>query len=313
MDKQGRARRSKSNWSLRVEQNSPEHSRERSPERTQVKVAKKMRPPTRSAARVKLEKALTALRSRAGRSKGCQDLGKHIKYPDPECIAQLIRPLLPDRNAPTSPLLRLPAELRLQIYAYVFSGVPNPHFHVTEKVYPSCTYSKPPRALEHPVSAAILQVCRTVYFEAIEVLYARTTLKLVLFAGSARCGYKHNVAEYPCLGDFEECGMLSRIRRATIEVRPGKSPNADRYVRRARRLVKALQLGSSLKEVEIRFVFPYFLSAKACRIIVGAFEGLIVQNLTLRLPLDDRDTPCETSAQWMKRYKSRFEEADVCS
>lgn len=90
----------------------------------------------------------------------------------------------------TSPLLRLPAELRLKIYAHLLTSnlpITNPHYQRTSASTPSNCISHV-RALPPHLSlcTAILLVCRLVYSEAVEVLYSRNAFILTSASYAAR-------------------------------------------------------------------------------------------------------------------------------
>ncbi|RMZ66580.1 tetratricopeptide-like helical [Pyrenophora seminiperda CCB06] len=91
---------------------------------------------------------------------------------------QLVQRLaaITERNQQTSPLLRLPAELRNKIYNYVFHSPPIRPYR-DHRVYGAWAYSR--RQL------SLLQVCRQVYFEA----------RLVPFKCNVFVGYAEHVIE----------------------------------------------------------------------------------------------------------------------
>lgn len=85
-----------------------------------------------------------------------------------------------------SPFLRLPKEIRLQIYGYIFEDNLTAHFHVFDEVYDSCLYREPPERPKKPAIRTVLLLCRTIYQEAWPVLYDNVVFTLCLFAGSPR-------------------------------------------------------------------------------------------------------------------------------
>ncbi|EFQ95529.1 hypothetical protein PTT_06326 [Pyrenophora teres f. teres 0-1] len=99
-----------------------------------------------------------------------------------------------ERNQQTSPLLRLPAELRNKVYTYVFHTPPIRPYR-DHRVYGAWAYSR--RRLR------LLQVCRQVYFEA----------RLVPFTCNVFAGYAEHVIEL-LVTNFarEQAGMVAKVR-----------------------------------------------------------------------------------------------------
>ncbi|KAK3074744.1 hypothetical protein LTR53_002546 [Teratosphaeriaceae sp. CCFEE 6253] len=132
----------------------------------------------------------------------------------------------------SSPLFRLPRELRDQTYTHVFhlSSNPTPHFHIYDSVLTSSTYdpSTPTRRSHRaPARTALLRTSKLVCAAATEILYETTHFDLVILAGHARphgvkcerTGAVVRLRDRTSLGTLAQCGaLLRRIRHATLVI-----------------------------------------------------------------------------------------------
>ncbi|KAK5120254.1 hypothetical protein LTR85_006460 [Meristemomyces frigidus] len=172
-------------------------------------------------------------------------------------------------NAQTaSPLFRLPLELRQQIWSLVLTrpaDAAHPHFHIYDEIYDSRTHDPNSPALESHArqiaeSTALLRTCQTIYSESVQYLYDSTEFELVLIPGRARPHYiaatdtpsraevAWNIRQRNSLGKLANCSVqLQRIRRATIVVQPGHSPDVRAYCRQIHDFLAAIACGSKLK------------------------------------------------------------------
>ncbi|KAL9083124.1 MAG: hypothetical protein Q9165_008654 [Trypethelium subeluteriae] len=97
---------------------------------------------------------------------------------------------------PRFPFLKLPAELRLQVYGYLFPNKPIPH-----------SAEIPLRENSEPCHMEILRVNRFIYEEATEVLYGTV----------------------PFCASFECCGCSGGFLRSPWHAEDGHQPNHDRW------------------------------------------------------------------------------------
>ncbi|KAK3117425.1 hypothetical protein LTR53_001264 [Teratosphaeriaceae sp. CCFEE 6253] len=168
----------------------------------------------------------------------------------------------------SSPLFRLPRELRDQIYTHVFHpcSASHPHFHIYDCVLTSCTYDPSPPATPRSTRAlartALLRTSKLVCAEATETLYETTYFDLVIVAGHARphgvkcerTGAVVRLRDRTSLGTLAQCGaLLRRIRHATLVIQPGRKPNPKRYAERVVAVLQAMGGGVNLRTLGIKF------------------------------------------------------------
>ncbi|KAK4548028.1 hypothetical protein LTR36_010748 [Oleoguttula mirabilis] len=168
-----------------------------------------------------------------------------------------------------SPFFRLPLELRQQIWEMVVTRPEDAkpaHFHVYDEVYDSCTYDPLSAAVESHArkvaeKTALLRTCQAIYAESVQYLYDSADFELVLLPGRARPeriyrddgpsrkGLDHNLAKRNGpVGKLGDCGaLLRRIRRATIIVQPGHSPDVKAYRRRIEDFLAVIANGEKLR------------------------------------------------------------------
>ncbi|KAK5723910.1 hypothetical protein LTR17_013839 [Elasticomyces elasticus] len=171
----------------------------------------------------------------------------------------------PCNQQTSSPLFRLPRELRDQIWSNVLHASTHPttaHFHIYgDTIIDSCTYDGE-RAMYHrsyALRTALLRTCRAVYEDAVQVLYDETHFDLVVLAGLPRpykvqdyAGRSRKLSDRHVLGRLQECEvLLRRIRHATLIVQPGRKPDAQQYERGLLAFVQALDGGAPLRTLRI--------------------------------------------------------------
>lgn len=150
--------------------------------------------------------------------------------------------------APSSPLFRLPAELRLTIYSHLLNStvpITNPHYRRTTASTPSASIS---RVRAYPpvlyLSPAILLVCRLVSSEAVEVLYSGNTFVLT----SATCAQRF--AQFTDAGVVRQCVRDLRLK---IDVANERTHAWSRYLAGSVRGEKFCADYAGLRKLEIRF------------------------------------------------------------
>ncbi|KAK5122152.1 hypothetical protein LTR85_004398 [Meristemomyces frigidus] len=192
----------------------------------------------------------------------------------------------------TSPLFRLPLELREEIWAYTLAFPDDGktvHFHIYAEVFDSCTYqAQMPASLVRRRAArhtALLRTCHAVHDETVQLLYDDRHFELVLFSGLPRPNKiattrdKHegsrDLRERNCLGMINDCAQLRRLRHATIIVQPGRFPKTTTYARRVTALLEALEFGQRMKSLDIRLNFAYGTGVtRPTQTIIKAFQPL---------------------------------------
>lgn len=109
-----------------------------------------------------------------------------------------------------SALLQLPAELRIQIFEYIFETIQCQRLlFVLDSVYVQSDAGSTPK------NTAILHACRSTYKECLPILYNHTTVEL-----SVRDEQNTNDvrASMISLGTIKDCGLFSRLRHVEVEI-----------------------------------------------------------------------------------------------
>ncbi|KAK4903172.1 hypothetical protein LTR27_000100 [Elasticomyces elasticus] len=207
----------------------------------------------------------------------------------------------------SSPLFRLPRELRDQVWSNVLHASTHPttaHFHIYgDTIIDSCTYDGE-KAMYHrsyALRTALLRTCRAVYEDAVQVLYDETHFDLVVLAGLPRpykvqdyAGRSRKLSDRHVLGSLQECEvLLRRIRHATLIIQPGRKPDAQKYEQRLVAFVQALDGGAHLRTLRIylnigRTVTSY-IGPEGIRTLKAATRVLATQ-ITLKPARERRTT-----------------------
>lgn len=216
-----------------------------------------------------------------------------------------LAPPIPFNDQAASHFSRLPLELRQQIWELVLTrdaSAKPAHFHVYDKVYDSCTHDPTSPALTDPdtrrlaKTTALLRKCHAIHDEAVQYLCDSTSFELVLLAGRPRPGHifeadtpshvivDDNIRKRNCIGRLADLSvMLQRIRRATIVVQPGDSPDVRAYCQRVQIFLGAIDQGSRLRYLCLKLNFAERMVMKrhdALARIVESFLLLGEQQVT---------------------------------
>lgn len=142
-----------------------------------------------------------------------------------------------------SRLLLLPAELRAQIFAFVFENVRCARpLVVWDGV---CVGTS---GLKYPTATALLHVCRTIYSEAISILYDHTTIDVCIRADNLNESFPRFQNR---LGSIEDCPLLTKLRHVRLQVIYRRDLGTIARVRdRIERLADAC---SRLKTIDLAF------------------------------------------------------------
>lgn len=217
-------------------------------------------------------------------------------------------------NESTSPLLRLPLELREKVWAYALAPADesaSPHFHIYDDVYDSCTYkARSPDDREQrtkPTQMSLLLTCRAIYYEALQHLYDQTHFTLVLFAGRPRPGRSlggeegfralfadekipgPNIAQRNRIGSLKDCkAVFARMRYVTAVIQPGSKPDTNMYTTRIASFLAAIDYGTNLRYLSLHFNFYVFMLE--CKNGKERFDAILNAFHVLADPLRSRVT-----------------------
>ncbi|KAK3074743.1 hypothetical protein LTR53_002545 [Teratosphaeriaceae sp. CCFEE 6253] len=168
---------------------------------------------------------------------------------------------------PSSPLFRLPRELRDLIWAAVLFRPPGSrrraHFHIYKCVIDSCTYAPElnrERALA--LSTALLRTSKAIHDEAAQVLYADIKFELIVFAGLPRplkayClvtpGAYSDLCDRNRFASIADFRYWHLMRHVSLTLQPGRFPHGNKYAKRVTSVIQALRGGAHLRTLRIHF------------------------------------------------------------